>query len=299
MADLQCKLEIPKAPGLNDNELTVGREFFLECQGDVPKDIDREKINFVLKPEQKYQIHLLGFEFRDSTTVDIKVTSYLAGPLKLDGLVMSDGTQTLNLGNIEYTVQTVIKPPEPQPGEQQPAKQEPYGPMGPAVIGVPMVYWASVVGAIVLVALLAAFRIYRIAQRRRMIEKLREHDSALSPIAQYHQNMRRLQRENTVFFGGEGTESDVLRSLDEGSRFLKLYLTRRFTIPAMEWSDRLIVSDLKRHHKKVYSEHGSDIKRTLKEYSRAFQDKKKLKTADVLNLTKSNRKLVESLERGL
>jgi hypothetical protein len=298
MADLQCKLEIPKIEGLKDQELTVGREFFLSCDGEVPKTINRDKVHFVLKPENKYQLQLLGFEFRTSSVVDLKVTSYLAGQHHVEGVQLTDGEFTVALAPVDFTVQTVLEPPAAptQPGEQ-PAKQEPYGPIGPAVIGIPLVYWASFLAVLSVMGLFAAFRFYRIAQRRRMLERLRQHDSALSPIAEFHQNMRRLARENTVFFGGEGTAEDVHRSLDEGHRVLKLYLTRKYRIPAMEWSDRLILNDIRKYHGKAYDEHGSDLKKILKEYSRAFHDKKHLKTNDVLNLTKFNRKLVEQLER--
>lgn len=294
MATIQCKTEIPPLEGLKENELTVGREFFLACEGDFPKDLAPEKLAFVLKPEQKYQIQLLNFEFRSQTNADIKVTAYKAGRVQFQDLQLTDGTQTLSLGPVEYAVQTVLPPSEQ--GQQQ-AKQEPYGPIGPASLTVPMLYWVILAGLVGLVALLFAGKIYRFIQRRNMLERLKEHDSALSPLAQYHQNLRRLQRTNTVFFGGKAEPTHIKECLDETYQMLKLYLTRRYQVPAMEWSPRLVLKDIKKYHHKVYQEHSSDLENLFKEYTRGIQDKENLKEEDVLMITKHCRQLVEKMER--
>lgn len=294
MATIQCKTEIPTVEGLKENELTVGREFFLVCEGEFPKDLVQEKLSLVLKPEHKHVIHLLGFEFRSPTTADIKVTGYTAGNFKFGDLQLTDGTQTLSLGPVEYAVQSVI--PQPEPG-QQPIKQEPYGPIGPASLAVPMLYWAIVAAAFGVAVLLLVSKIYRVVQRRNMLERLKEHDSALSPLAEFHQNLRRLQRTNTVFFGGKAEKAHIKECLDETHKMLKMYLTRRYQVPAMEWSHRLVLRDIKKYHSKIYSEYSSELESLLKEYSRGTQDRENLKEEDVLVITKHCRQLIEKMER--
>ncbi|MBO9666469.1 MAG: hypothetical protein J7501_06605 [Bdellovibrio sp.] len=303
MAAIQCKIEIPNVPGLKDNELTVGREFLLVCDGEFPKTLAQEKLQLVLTPEQKYQIHLLGFELRSPSQADLKVTSYTATPVRFDNLQLTDGTQTIDLGPVSYKVETVI-PPQPQtqggvpglPGQQQ-AKQEPYGPIGPIPISVPMVYWAMLAGVLGVIALIIASKVYRVIQRRNMVERLKAHDSALSPLAQFHQTFRRMQRENTVFFGGTPKADDIPLCLDETRGMMKLYITRRYKIPALEWSPRLILKNLKKYHPKVYQETGDELQKLIKEFLHANEDRANLSGSDMLNLCKRTRLLVEEMER--
>ncbi|WP_413560430.1 hypothetical protein [Bdellovibrio sp. HCB209] len=297
---VQCKVEIPNVQGLKDQELTVGREFLLVCDGEFPKTLQQDKLQLVLSPEQKYSIHLLGFEFRSPTQADLKVTSYVAGAqIKFDNLQLTDGTETLDLGQVQYQLVSVLPPPPPpsgKPGEQQP-KQEPYGPVGPLAIPVPMVYWAILAGVVGLVILFAATKIFRSVQRRRTIERLKEHDSALSPLQEFHQKFRRMQRVNTVFFGGSPKKEDIPLALDETRQMLKLYITRRYKIPALEWSPRLIIKDLKKYHPKVYQETGVELEKLIKEFLHAVEDREKISGSDVLNLSKRARLLVEEMER--
>ncbi|KHD88282.1 MAG: hypothetical protein OM95_09005 [Bdellovibrio sp. ArHS] len=294
MAAIQCKTEIPSVEGLNDNQLTVGREFILVCDGDFPKDLAQDKLQFNLKPTEKYQIHLLGFEFRNPTQADVKVTAYKAGNFQYQDLQLTDGTVTLSLGPVQYQVESVL---EKQVPGQPPVKQEPFGPIGPAVLSVPTLYWALLASILGLLFLMIVGKLYRVIQRRNMLEKLKEHDSAMSPLGQFHQNLRRLQRMNTVFFGGKADPNHIPEAIVATYEMLKLFLTRRYQMPAMEWSDRLILKDLKKYHRSVYNEYGSDLKNLLKEYSRAIQDQEQLKEQDALNITTHCRLLVEKMER--
>lgn len=295
MATIQCKTEIPAGEGLKDNEITVGREFFLACEGEFPKNLNQEKLHFVLDEAHKYQIHLLSFEFRSPTQADMKITAYKTGNIQFQDLQITDGTETLSLGPVQYDVQTVIEQ-QPQQAGQPAQPPQPYGPIGPATMAVPMLYWAVLASAVtVALGSVAAFA-YRNIQRRNMIERLKEHDSALSPLAQFHQNFRRLQRMNSVFFGGKAEAEHIQQCLDETYKMLKLYLTRRYRIPALEWTPRLILKDLKKYQRPVYVECGIDLAQLLKEYERGAQDKKTLKEEDVLMLTKQCRSLVEKME---
>lgn len=294
MTAIQCKTEIPSVQGLNDNELTVGREFLLICDGDFPRTLNQEALHFVLKPEEKYQIHLLAFEFRSPTQADLRVTAYKAGTSQFQDLQLTDGVEVLSLGPVQYAVESVL--PKPEPGQPQ-MKMEPYGPVGPASLSVPMLYWAILAGALGLVVLVFASRIFRVVQRRNMLARLKEHDSALSPMAQFHHSFRRLQRGNTVFFGGVADKEHIKECLDETVAMFKLFLTRKYQVPALEWSDRLILKDIKKHHPKVFAEYSEDLKKLFKEYARGFEDKETLKEKDVLNIATNTRLLVEKLER--
>ncbi|MEN0057793.1 MAG: hypothetical protein AAGB31_03070 [Bdellovibrio sp.] len=293
MSAVQCQLEIPAKEGLTERELTVGREFILVCQGDFPAGVQAENFRLQLKPEEKYNLHLLSFEFRSPTQADVKVTAYRAGTFSFPDLQLTDGQQVLSLGPVQYKVESVLPPPQ----EGQTAPPEPYGPIGPASLAVPILYWALLAGVVGAFALWLIARIYRTVQRRNMVVSLREHDSALSPLAQYHQNLRRMQRSNSVFFGGKAEPDHVVQCLQESHRMLKLYLTRRYQIPALKWSDRVILKDLKIYQSAVFKEYGVELKKLLNEYARGFRDQNSLQEQDVLNITQRTRLLVEKMER--
>ncbi|MNJ96702.1 hypothetical protein D3C87_144320 [compost metagenome] len=297
MTAIQCKLEIPNVDGLKENELTVGREFLLACEGEFPRDLKQEDLHFVLKPELKYLIKLRSFEFRSATSADIKVVGYTAGRIRLDDLQLSDGVQTLNLGRIEFPVETVIEPPQPTQNGEQPQKPEPFGPLGPMHIGIPTLYWVILAAVIGLLVALIGSKIYRVLQRRRIVEGLKQHDSAQSPISEFYASLRQLQRNNQVFFGGEAEEKDVHECIVELHHMLLLYVTRKYKIPALEWSPRLVAKDLRKYHPKFYFEFGDELQKLMKEFYKAKQAKSHSKTNDAINLSKRARKLVEGMER--
>ena len=295
---IQCRVEIPKVEGLKDGEMTVGRVAHLLCEGEFPKDVNAKKLHFVKTPEQKYLIHLLRADFTSPTQADFTATGYVAGEIKWPDLQMTDGTASFSLGPMMYDVMTVIPKPDPNapsiPG--QTAKQEPYGPIGPAELPVPHLYWIILVSVIGLAAALIIFKVVRVIQRRNMIERLKEHDSALSPLHQFHQTMRKLQRSNPAFFGGTVNEADVQSAMEEMRLMLRLYLTRKFKIPAIEWSGRLIIKDIKKRHRKVYSEVGHDLQALIKEFQHAFENKQKVTSSDVVNIAKRTRSVIETIE---
>lgn len=290
-----CKMDIPEVAGLPANQLTVGRDFIVTCEGEFPKDLVIEKLQFAFeKPNEKYILHLRSFEFRSSTTAEMKVTSYLAAQVEVPNLVLTDGTQKIELGRLAFKVESVMPPQDPQNPE---TKQEPFGPIGPATLPVPPLYWALLAGVIALALVAAGFKIYRTVQRRRMLEDLREHDAALSPLAQFHQSFRKLQRQNRVFFGVQDVPpEDILQTLTESYHMFKLYITRRFQVPAMEWSPRLVLKDVRKYHPRIFAEHGDELGKVYKEFERASQDKAHLKAQEVLAIANHARNLVERME---
>lgn len=293
MATVQCQVDIPKVEGLKDQELTVGREFFLICKGEWPKDLIQEKLYLVFPEAQKYQIQLLGFEFRTTEEADLKVTSHKAVPVHFENLQISDGQQTVNLGKVDYQVQTVIERPQ-DPSQ----KVEAYGALGPASIPIPLVYVIAIALVVAGIGGWLTVRVYRYSQRRRLLAKLKEHDSALSPLNQYHQSMRRLHRDNTVFFGHHKTvEGHVLAAFEELSAMFYLFLTRELHVPAFDWSPSLILSNVKKYHSEVYQEMSLDLKKLLREYASAAKNKNSLSEKDIVVLSEQTRRLVERLDR--
>lgn len=300
MATVQCKIEIPAVTGLKDNELTVGREFGLICEGEFPKNLNSQKLHFVEAAETKYLIKLLRVNLESESKAVFAVTSYKAGDIHWPDLQMTDDAQTFSLGPIAYKVESVIPKPEQKQasaqGQEQQQKTEAYGPIGPVNISIPQIYWIILLAAIGLFFSLVIFKIIRVVQRRNMIERLKEHDAALTPAAQFHASMRKLQRTNAVFFGAEESLEGAQGALEELRRMLLLYITRKYQIPALTWSPRLVIKDLKKYHRKIYVESGKELQPLLKEYQHASENKQSVIGSDIVNLSKRTRQLVELME---
>lgn len=328
MINLQCKLDIPQVPDLPDNQLTVGREFLFVCEGEFPRDLNQEKLELVKTPEMKYQIQLLGFEFRSPTQADVKVTSYVVGQQKFEQLQLTDGTYSLNLGDQAFGVITVITPEEIQKqkelfgeagatenpatfsgepvqnpaapqGQGQGAQIKPYPAMGPVEISLPTVYWASGLALLGLILVLISFKVFRKIQRANLLERLKQYDSAQTPAQEFHSSFRRFQRTNQVFYGQEVSSEEVQSAVQTAAKAFRIYLTRQFQVPALEWSAKLILQNLRKYHVAVYQEHHAAISKLLVEYALAEQDLSKLTKVDALNLANNTRKLVEQLEKKI
>jgi len=292
---IQCNLDIPKVSGLEEGQLTVGREFYLTCKGDWPKTLKQENLKFVGDENLKYQIKLLGFEFRSPEEADLKVTSYIAAKYQFPKLDLSDGEQTVELGPLQFEVVSVL-PPQGQGLAQEQAKVEPYGPFGPATIAVPALYWLVLFGTIAFIAVLVWLKIWRFNQRREMLLRLKEHDAAMSPLMEFHQNMRRLQRANAVFYGKEATGQELREGMTELSRMFKIFISRRLRVPAFEWNERLIVKDIRRYHPPVYETYSKRIHDLFSEFKKAESAGTKLHAKDVSQLAETLRKTLEGIE---
>lgn len=293
-----CNVDIPEVQGLKSGELTVGRDFFLHCETEFPHQLDTEKLNFVLKPEENYQIKLLSFELRSPTSADIKVTSYRTGEMNFKELMLSDGNQSVNLGEVQFAVRSVLPPQQaPMPGMEQASQQpQPYPAMGPVGLSVPVFYWIVLAAVILLFVGVVIYKLIRRLQRKNLIERLRSYDAALSPIAQLHQNLRRLQRSNTVFFGGSSDQKHITEAVIESEKYLKLFLTRQYQTPAFEWGDKAVLRDIKTHHNDIYKEFHRELSALFEEYTKAKKDFSKVTESDAQQIVKRTRQLAEHME---
>lgn len=291
MAGIQCKVDIPNVTGLEDQVLTVGREFYLSCEGDWPKNLKQEQVRFEGDAGLQYQLKPLKFEYRTPTVADITVVSYVVGPQQIQNLVLTDGEQKIELGPVQFQVTSVIQPTEKPP--------EPFGPFGPATISIPLIYWILLVGALLAFSAWVGLRLWRASQRRAMLERLKQHDSALSPIQEFHQNMRRLQRVNPVFYGKTATAEELRQGIEELARMFKVYLSRRLRVPALEWHERLILKDIQNYHKSVYEEFSASLHKLFTEFKKAQASNQKLQEKDVTQLAMGVRKVLEGVEKSL
>lgn len=299
MADFSCKTQIPDVPGLESGQLTVGRVFTLECTGPWPEGVDPAKLQIASPPPPtdpkqkadqtaKYALKILGAKAISKDVVQFDVTTYLAGKVQIPALILTDGAKSFEANQIDFEVHSVLDPQQP--------KQEPYGPFGPMPISIPLSWWFMLAGAIVLAGLLVFWRVRRRLQRRELMKKLEEHDSALSPAAEFYTKMRKLRRDHVLFSGGETAETDTALVVRELERMFRTFFMRRFELPALDWNDGTLIRAFKREHRRAAEDVGSDLKKLLKEFG-AAKSASRVETKDAVQLADVTRTLVEKIEK--
>lgn len=293
MAEFQCRTEVPAVSNLIEGEITVGRKFIIHCEGPFPAGVQPESVQLVLPPAHKYDLKLFSFEYRSTTSADLLVTTYRAGALDVP-LSLQLGEQTLALGNLKFEVKSVLPPPTPETQQQPP---QPYPPFGPFNLPIPPLYWGLLAVFILTLGLTVFFRVLRHLQRKSMIERLKQYDSALSPVNQFYHSLRQLQRSNTVFAGVKASEAEVAEAARSLISIWQLYLTREFQVPASKWNEALILKNIKKYHRRIFAELSADFKKVFKEVKALGATGAKFDETDVQNFAKQIRLLIEKVEK--
>lgn len=304
MAEFQCAIHIPDQPGLETDDLTVGRVFDLECAGPWPAGVDPKKYQtFFPKPDASdapkpdaaaspapspYSLKFLDANASSKDAVTFKAVSYTAGPVEIPSLKITDGSSVLELGALRFEVRSVLDPQQP--------KQEPYGPFGAIGIGIPASWWMILACAVALLALAVFWRVRRRLQRRALMKRLREHDSALAPIAEFYARDRKLKRDHPLFAGMEGAPGDAAAATAELERTFRVYFMRRFRLPTLEWGDGALLRAFRAEHRALWDAAGDDVRKLFREFE-AARKAKALDPKDVMQLERSARALIEKLER--
>jgi hypothetical protein len=288
----ECQLQIPPVRGLEDNVITVGREFVLDCKGDFSKLGDSKEwtINFA-ENQNTHALKILNSEFVTGDELKLTVTSYTAGPQSFNPLQLKKGDEIIPLGRVDFNVQSVIV----QKADQQ---VEPYGPMAVS-LSWPLAFWIYTTILIIAIVTFSGLKILRRLQRKALLESLRRHDSASAPLAEFHQHYRRWRRENLFFHGASSVnvEQDHLKNLlTEVNQAFRVFLIREFKVPALQWSDRLILQEFKKYHKSIFELYGNDLRKQFTEVEKAKAAADQIKAQDVVQLTENLRKLAEKMD---
>lgn len=295
-----CRIEIPNVEGLAPQELTVGREFLLVCEGPWTSSLQIKELKFDLPKELEYQIKLQAFQFRNSTIAEIKVVSYLVAEHKIQNLKLTDGKMNIELGTIEFSVVSVLPKREeaaqmPQMQQQQKQQQQQaqqtqqpqsFASVGPVYVSIPWQYFFGLFLVLALVGSYLGYRWFLRSQRKALAKELAEHDSAMTPVAQFHHSLRKLRRENVLFIGAQVAAEMRLSALSELENHFRLYLTRRFRFPANRWSDKQILRELKSEHAEFAKVFAVDLAHLLKEFGSTKKAATAVPESDVIQISK-------------
>ncbi len=295
---LNCKKE---SASTKSTPLTVGDLFLLECSAE----------SFTLNPSQlrlvtnqPYQWHLLGSEMQPDGRLLLKVTSYQVGEINSEGLFLTDGINKMAITGVQAKIESVIDPKNPPEG--------PYGPFGGIVLVPPLFYLWGIILAFVMVIVFFGFRFYRRWQKKRLIVGLKKHDSRLSPLTQLHVHFRQLERQRQLSYSqGDSLTSDALENqFVELDHILRIFIIRRFKIPAQDWSDRLIINDFQKRFSFLGQELTKDLRVLLREIKKNkefiqknFKNEKSARPKEVLRdierLGKKIKRWADQVDRSL
>lgn len=262
MSDVAVKPPTPAAPvwtcqfseaGQPLTDLTAGSKFTMKCHGDIPVEWTKDPLKLAFaKEEENYTLAILEVKALESQDAELLVTGYKAGKHNPEYVRVLQGDKGFETAKPQWEIKTVLKKNE-QP--------QPYPSFGPYSVSFPI--WILIAGALTLAAVIwACVRfIRRTTQRRRMLEDLKRHATALSPLHQFYRDSRNLRRRlHNV------KTADELKTLSEDlDREFRLYVLRQFQIPTLDWSNGAILRDLRKRHRKVYNHAADPLKKTLRE----------------------------------
>ncbi len=216
---LQCQIDIPAIAGLKDQEITVGRHFIVNCNGDWDKSFDFTKAKFEFdNTKLQAMFKLVKAEARDTTSFDIDMVSYVVGESKFESLIISDGTSKISLGAQKFNVISVLPKPEEQQLNEQ-GQPMPPKPFGYAVGEVSWPYLYIILIFLFFLSLIILFvRRFQVRQKIKGYQSLvASYESAISPDNQFYKKMRTLEKNDYP-----------LPDLDLA---IKIYLMRTFQLP--------------------------------------------------------------------
>ena len=255
------KCEFFKLEGKGSGELdslTVGTKFGLKCHGDIAVSWDQSKTDVSFpKEEQQYSLAILKVVRQDPNDTQYEVTAYKAGQHAPEYLRVLQGKGSNNergfeTSQLNWSVKSVLDPQNPQ---------EPFGPIGPWHVSLPIWFFVAAFLVVALLVYLSVRKLRRMSQRRRMLENLKLHKTALPPLFQFYRDARQLRRRLHT----AQDEAELRKISEDLDREFRLFVLRQFEVPAMEWSNRAILEDIRRRHRKTYRAAKDSLRKTLRE----------------------------------
>lgn len=91
-----------------EGPLSVGKVFFLTCQGEnVPWDGTKIELKFS-KPELRYVLKILEVKNINETEAIFAVTTYLTGPHEYTDLILTDGQNSVSISPLQWNVPSLV-----------------------------------------------------------------------------------------------------------------------------------------------------------------------------------------------
>ena len=272
-----CQIEgKPKA-----GQWTVGEIFNLQCEGSKVRFLSTD-MQFRDQGETQYKLRVLEVLEDSGHSLELKATSYSPGSHRFEKLYIVDqGEEMVRVETLAFQVKSIIKNPA----------QEAFGPVMAMKMSYPSWLWGAFILPLVIGVFCLLFWWRRKVQTLRVIEKLKQHNTALGPFNQLNKDLRCLERQSVFRKTDEWSDSKKQSYIESLDQMFRMYLLREFYVPALDWNFGLVTKTLSRQDKNSYKSYGDPLKKFLKELDRAKKDFSKIKDQDCRQLTQMARKV--------
>ncbi len=290
MSSAKCQVFIPAIGNWETKDLTVGHVFELNCEqqgADGWPKMDLATIELRTGSEDVHVLKLLSYHQASETLASLQVVSYRVGSHKLQAVQLVDKDNSVLLGDLQFTVASVQNPQAPV--------QEPLPPVGPFYLQLHWIYFALVAALIAMVLGTLLWRWQKKRERRRLLEELHLNETAATAYNEFYRSMRTLQRKYKFLNNNNEDIGQIQAAVADVDESFRRYISRHFQTPALKWSDRATLSDIKKFHRAYFREDGKILKKALLEFSRAKKTKAP-SPQDVQQLIQIAKTQVERLE---
>ncbi len=274
-----CKIQnTPKEP-----EWTVGELIDFHCEGPTVA-LESSELQFKHPPKAEYELKILSVNKQSDNQLELTVTSYNAGKHNLEKVILTDqGKELFKIEPIILPVKSVIEKPDAKP----------FGPIAALKMSYPAWTWISILIVVLLTVFFALFRLRRRSQMRKVLEALKEHNTALGAFNQFNKDIRLLSREYVFDKKGGWSKEQKEKYLVNLEQIFRMYMLREFIVPALDWNDRLLIKTISKQDKKYFKNYGPEMKKFLAEIHRAQGDQDKIQVHDCKQLTQMAQKITQ------
>lgn len=266
--------------------LTVGSKFDLKCHGDIPVQWNaKEALTLAFKsPEDQFTLAVLKVTKLEAQDAEFLVTGYKPGKHQPEYIRILQGGAGFEFTKPTWEIKSVLKPNE---------KPELVGPLGPFQVALPHWIWISALITFLLLLYVVFHRVRKMLQRRRMLEELKRHRTALSPLHQFYRDARTLRKR----LHDAKIDEELKTIAEDLNRDFRLYVLRQFEIPTLEWTEGEIISDLRKRHRGVWSQAADPLRKTLIELLR-LKNRPQVLLKDVEQLHRMSLDTAERLQHA-
>lgn len=247
--------------------------------------LDGKHLSLELPQEAKHALRLLETKSLTENRAEFVATSWMSGELKLASVTLSDGSKRVGLGELKFTVASVLDP-------KSNPEMKPYPPWSSLAMAWPLWIWFAFMLLVAALAGWIGLRMRRTLRRKRLLRLLEKNPIALSPFHQFNKDLRRLARTVPADASGwdQAAERNYFREVDQALRWL---LARELVIATFERAPRDINRDLKRTDARKHKALHKDLSLVMNELAQAQSGQHRLPINDVLQITELARSFAD------
>lgn len=250
-------------------------------------------------------LRILETKFVGPQNIDVYVTGYKTGAYESVPFKITDGKSSVKINPMTWKIESVLS-------KGKPAKS--FGPHPAQDLSLHYGYWilAGVIFLAALFLIIGALKKY--LDRRSLLRELRnfeingsgfldktsfgkQSDFSDDSYNQFSKSMRKIYRTYHSLEYIEKTKvsrpaTDFYKDI---SKAFKLFITRRFLVPAYKWTYREVLSDIKKRHKKIYAEVSLNLEKIFYELDQVKEES--IVHKDCQQLFKMSQNLVAQIKK--